>query len=105
MPEEEESGTSPMTWIAGIIAIIILALAGFFVFQLLSGDSRSPSEPVTVPNFGGLSFTEAQQLAADRRDSPMLLSLLLSVSWSGDWTCAGRTILLNFSERHGFALR
>src|SRR5262245_40248388 len=33
-PEEEPSGTSPMVWIAGIIAIVILAIAGFLVFNL-----------------------------------------------------------------------
>jgi beta-lactam-binding protein with PASTA domain/tRNA A-37 threonylcarbamoyl transferase component Bud32 len=64
--DEEKAGTSPMTWIAGIIAIVILALAGFLVFQLLSGDGRPPSGPVEVPNFVGLSFTDAQQLAEDR---------------------------------------
>ena len=64
--DEEKSGTSPMTWVAGIVAIVILALAGFLVFQLLSGDGRPGSGPVEVPNFVGLSFADAQALAEDR---------------------------------------
>jgi eukaryotic-like serine/threonine-protein kinase len=62
--EEEKGGTSPMTWIAGIIAIVILALAGFLVFNLLSGDRGEPSGPVEVPNFVGMAFADAQELAA-----------------------------------------
>jgi eukaryotic-like serine/threonine-protein kinase len=64
--EEEDGGTSPMVWVAGIIAIIILALAGFLVFQLLSGGNEEPSGPIEVPNFVGLSFTDAQALAEER---------------------------------------
>ncbi|HEX5015509.1 MAG TPA: Stk1 family PASTA domain-containing Ser/Thr kinase [Candidatus Limnocylindrales bacterium] len=65
--EDEESGTSPMVWIAGVIAIVILALAGFLVFQMLSGGSEEPPPgPVEVPNFVGLTFTDAEKLADER---------------------------------------
>jgi eukaryotic-like serine/threonine-protein kinase len=64
--DEEPSDTSPMVWIAGIIAIVILALAGFLVFRLLSGNEPPPTGPVAVPNFVGLSFTDAQALAEQK---------------------------------------
>src|SRR5262245_24875320 len=63
--EEEKGGTSPMTWIAGIIAIVIFALAGFLVFNLLTGGREEPTGPVEVPNFVGLAFADAQKLADD----------------------------------------
>jgi serine/threonine-protein kinase len=64
--EEEDKGTSPITWVAGVIAIVILGLAGFLAFQLLSDRNEPPSGPVQVPNFVGLSFTDAQALAEER---------------------------------------
>ena len=62
--EDEPEGNGPLVWLAGIIAIVILALAGFLLFQLLSGPTPPPAtERVTVPNFVGLTFTDAQTLA------------------------------------------
>ena len=65
--DEEEGGTSPMLWVAGLVAILILALAGFLVFRLLSGGGETPgARTVVVPNFVGMTFTAAQELAKQR---------------------------------------
>ena len=64
--DDEEKGTSPMLWIAGVIAIAILALAGFLVFRLLSGGETPGAQTVVVPNFVGMTFTAAQELATQR---------------------------------------
>ena len=50
--DDRDGGTSPAVWIAGALAVVLLAVIAFFVFQLLSGP-RQPTEPadVTVPNF------------------------------------------------------
>jgi eukaryotic-like serine/threonine-protein kinase len=66
LEDEEKGGTSPIMWVAGVIAIVILGLAGFLVFQLLSDNNEPPTGPVQVPNFVGLSFTDAQALAEER---------------------------------------
>jgi eukaryotic-like serine/threonine-protein kinase len=64
--EDEERRTSPAVWAAGIVALLVLALAGFLVFKLLSGGGGStppPATQVTVPSFVGLTLTDAQALA------------------------------------------
>jgi len=64
--DEEREGASPMVWVAGLVAIAILAIAGFLVFQLLSGGGAPPDDgPVVVPNFVGRTFAEAEDLAAE----------------------------------------
>jgi serine/threonine-protein kinase len=55
-----------MVWIAGLVAILILAVAGFLVFQLLSGGDDPGPGTVVVPNFVGLTIEEATALADDR---------------------------------------
>ena len=65
MPPEDE--TSPVVWIAGIGAVILLALIAFLVFQMASGGggirpSESPAA-VAVPNFVGQLVTDAQRVA------------------------------------------
>ena len=63
----EREGTSPMVWVAGLVAIAILALAGFLVFQLLTGGSKPPDNgPVVVPNFVGMTFADAERAAEDK---------------------------------------
>ena len=62
-PPPEDESTSPMVWIAGIIAVALLALVAFFVFQLASGGNKTPVEQVTVPNLVGLASTAASQQA------------------------------------------
>jgi eukaryotic-like serine/threonine-protein kinase len=63
--DEEEGGGSPWLWISALLAIAVLALAGFLVFRLLSspGATPGPSSQVTVPNLVGLSFDSAQTTA------------------------------------------
>src|SRR5688500_10292839 len=39
-PDDEQNGTSPIVWLAGIIAIGLLAAVAFLVFQALSGPSQ-----------------------------------------------------------------
>jgi serine/threonine-protein kinase len=65
VPEDEEDrdGTSPLVWVAGIVAILILAAVGFLVFRLLSGPSTPVAAQVTVPNFVGQDLTAAQTAA------------------------------------------
>ena len=64
--EDDEPRTSPLVWVAGLIAIVILALAGFLVFQLLSGGEDPGPGDVVVPNFVGLTVEEAEDLAEER---------------------------------------
>jgi serine/threonine-protein kinase len=61
--EEEEQKTSPLVWVAGLIAIAILALGGFLIFQLLSGGDEPGAQTVVVPNFVDKTFAEAQVIA------------------------------------------
>jgi serine/threonine-protein kinase len=61
---DDPGGTSPAVWVAGIVAILILAAVGFLVFRLLSGPSTTPVAQVTVPNFVNRTLNDAQQLAA-----------------------------------------
>ena len=51
---DEDEGTSPLVWIAGVIAVLLLAAIAFLVFQLASGGRTPAVEQVTVPNFVGL---------------------------------------------------
>jgi serine/threonine-protein kinase len=62
--DDEPGGTSPAVWAAGIVALLILAAAGFLVFRLLSSPGTTPAAQVTVPNFVGKSLADAQTLAA-----------------------------------------
>ena len=63
-PDEEPGGAGPAVWVAGIVAIAILFLAGFLIFRLLSGGSPAPATgTVDVPNFVGKTFSDAQALA------------------------------------------
>ena len=61
--QDEESRTSPVVWIAGIAAILLLAAIGFIVFQMLSGPSTPPTQQVVVPDFVGKLLAEATQEA------------------------------------------
>ena len=67
MPPEDPDETSPVVWIAGIGAVILLALIAFLVFQMASGGggvrpSESPAA-VVVPNFVGQLITDAERVA------------------------------------------
>ena len=63
---DESNGPGPVVWIAGIIAILLLAAIAYLVFQLVSGgDSGRRDEDVTVPNFVGQQIVVASQAAQD----------------------------------------
>ena len=65
--EEERSGSGAWLWISALLAIAVLALAGFFLSRFLGGPgpSASPGVQVQVPNLIGKTFEEARQAAAD----------------------------------------
>ena len=62
-PDEEPDGTSPVVWLAGIIAIGLLAAVAFLVFQLLSGPSTNEPTEVEVPQFVGTLIADATREA------------------------------------------
>jgi beta-lactam-binding protein with PASTA domain/tRNA A-37 threonylcarbamoyl transferase component Bud32 len=61
--DDEPERTSPAVWIAGFVALLILAAAAFLIFRLLSGGSPTPVGQVTVPDFTNKLFTDAQTTA------------------------------------------
>jgi eukaryotic-like serine/threonine-protein kinase len=63
--EVEHRATSPWLWITAILAIVILALAGFLLTRFLGGPGESPGPQVTVPNLVGLTFDQARAAAED----------------------------------------
>ncbi|MGP1674427.1 MAG: protein kinase domain-containing protein, partial [Candidatus Limnocylindrales bacterium] len=63
---EERQGTSPIVWLAGLVAIGLLAAVAFLVVQLLSGPSQPPPPgEVTVPEFVGTLLVDATRVADD----------------------------------------
>jgi eukaryotic-like serine/threonine-protein kinase len=56
--------TSPWAWVAGLLGLAILVVAGFLIFRLLSGNSSSTTQ-VIVPNFVGALLTDAQTTATN----------------------------------------
>jgi serine/threonine-protein kinase len=62
--EVEHRATSPWLWITAVLAIAILALAGFLLSRALGGPQGSPAPQVQVPSLIGLTFEEAQTAAA-----------------------------------------
>ncbi len=65
--DDERDGPSPAVWIAGALALLLLAAVAFLVVQLLGGSGTpAPSTQVTVPNFVGqtleVATTEADGL-------------------------------------------
>jgi serine/threonine-protein kinase len=59
--EEDDgpSGTSPVVWVAGIVAIALLAAIAFLVVQMLSGPGTAPPSQVGVPDFVGKTLENA----------------------------------------------
>jgi serine/threonine-protein kinase len=51
---------SPWLWLTGALALLILGLAGFVVFQLLSGPGPVPVDRVVVPDLIGKTFEQAR---------------------------------------------
>ena len=65
--DDEDEGTSPLVWVAGIVAILLLAAIAFLVFQLDLGRRRPRSSRSRCPNFVGQTSTAASQQAAAPR--------------------------------------
>ena len=87
--DDDRGGTSPLVWLTGIIAIVLLAAVAFVVFQLTSGANPGPSESpgvVTLPNFIGDNI-EAATAEATR------LGITLSVEPVEDATVVEGTIV------------
>ncbi len=71
--DEDDGGGGPWAWIAGLIGLIILAIVGFLVFQMITGGSSPSSSPsespsaamITTPGFIDLTLEDAQQQAVD----------------------------------------
>jgi beta-lactam-binding protein with PASTA domain/tRNA A-37 threonylcarbamoyl transferase component Bud32 len=63
--EEPEGGTSPWVWVSALLALAILAVAGFLVFRLLSGPGTAAVQQVTVPNFVDKLFDDAKAEAGE----------------------------------------
>jgi beta-lactam-binding protein with PASTA domain/tRNA A-37 threonylcarbamoyl transferase component Bud32 len=63
--EEPEGGTSPWVWVSAVLALAILAVAGFLVFRLISGPGTAAAQQVTVPNFAEKLFDVAKGEAAE----------------------------------------
>ncbi|MFP5341874.1 MAG: Stk1 family PASTA domain-containing Ser/Thr kinase [Candidatus Limnocylindria bacterium] len=58
--EEDDRGPAPAVWIAGALALLLLAAVAFVVVQLLSGPSTPPpATDVEVPNFVGRTLEDA----------------------------------------------
>jgi serine/threonine-protein kinase len=62
--EEDEEGTSPLVWVAGLAAIALLVAVAFITFQLLSGPDQ-PASPgqVAVPELVGKQLALATEEA------------------------------------------
>src|SRR5262249_1624404 len=60
---DDGGSSSRNTWIAGLIALLILAAVAFLVYRLLSGPTQTPAVQVTVPSFVGMTIPEAKALA------------------------------------------
>jgi eukaryotic-like serine/threonine-protein kinase len=65
--DEPEGGTSPWIWVSALLALAILAVAGFLVFRLLSGPGTPATQQVTVPNLVGKLFDDAKSEATALR--------------------------------------
>jgi serine/threonine-protein kinase len=63
----EGGGTSLWVWVAGVLALIILAIAGFLLFRIASAGSGSAATPgpgpVTLPSFIGQAYLNANTTA------------------------------------------
>lgn len=63
--DDERDGPSPAVWIAGALALLLLAAVAFLVVQMLGGSATpAPSTQVTVPNFVGRTL-EVATIEAD----------------------------------------
>ena len=61
--DEEPTGTSPLVWLAGLVAIGLLAAVAFLVFQMLSPSQPTEPDEVRVPGFVGTLLADATRQA------------------------------------------
>jgi eukaryotic-like serine/threonine-protein kinase len=63
--EDERSGSGAWLWISALLAVAVLALAGFFLSRFIGGPgpSVSPGAQVAVPNLVGKTIDQARQAA------------------------------------------
>ena len=69
-PEPDDDGrTSPWIWVAGVAGLLILAMAGFLLFRLISAGSGPAITPgpgsVTLPSYIGQAYLDAYTKADD----------------------------------------
>ena len=62
---DEPRRTGPWPWIAGLLALIVLAAAGFLGYRVLTGGAGASPAPgqVSVPSFVGRMYADAQTTA------------------------------------------
>jgi beta-lactam-binding protein with PASTA domain len=62
---DEPRRTGPWPWIAGILALVVLAAAAFLGFRVLSGGAGASPAPgqVAVPSFVGRTYVDSQTSA------------------------------------------
>ena len=61
--DEQSGGAGPWLWISGILALVILALAGFLAVRLLGTPSTPPPTQVAVPGLVGMTYDQAKKAA------------------------------------------
>jgi serine/threonine protein kinase len=62
--EPNQSGTSPWVWVSALMALAILAVAGFVIFRLVSGTATPAVSRVTLPSFVDMTYDQAAARAA-----------------------------------------
>ena len=106
--EDEQSGGGPWLWIAALVAVGVLALAAFFLFNALgAGPQQSQAPQVQVPNLIGKTFAQASQAAADvgltveqsafEQSSATLGTVISQVPPEGSTVDAGSKVLLTMA--------
>ncbi len=64
---DDEGGTSPWIWVAGLIGLVVLAIAGFLLFRLVTAGSGPAVTPgpgsVTLPSYIGQAYLDASTQA------------------------------------------
>ncbi len=63
----EDGGASPWVWVAGVLGLLVLAIAGFLLFKLASAGSGPAATPglgsVTLPSFINQAYLDATTTA------------------------------------------
>jgi eukaryotic-like serine/threonine-protein kinase len=113
--EDKQSGGGPWLWIAALVAVGVLALAAFLLFNALGGGPQESQAPqVQVPNLIGKTFEEASQAAADVgltveqsafvQSSATLATVISQVPPEGSTVDAGSKVLLTMAISPGLTI-